>query len=315
MILVTGATGFLGRNVVRALRARGKDVRCLVRDPSRASVLSEYDVELARGDVLDPSALGEAMAGVEVVVHLVAIIREQGTATFDLINRQGTEMVLEAARAQGVRRFVHISAIGAQDSLRYPYLHSKWRGEQAVIGSGINYTILRPSILFGEGDEFINALAGVVKASPIVPVAGPGEVLLQPVSVEDVSAMVAEVVDNPRFDGRTVEVGGPAHLTYNEIVSIIVRTMKLRRLRAHLPVPVMKRIVGLMEALVPHPPATRSQLELLALDNVTDLDSVEREFGMTPRPLEGNIGYIERLSWWDAARTTAGFMPKTLRDH
>ena len=145
MILVTGATGFVGRNVVRALRTRGKEVRCLVRTPARARAVADYHVEIAYGDILNPSALKEAIGGVDTVVHLVAIIREKGKQSFDLINRQGTEMVAQAAREAGIKRLVHMSAIGAQDNPDYPYLYSKWQGEQAVINSGLTYTIFRRS--------------------------------------------------------------------------------------------------------------------------------------------------------------------------
>ncbi len=315
MILVTGASGFLGRNVVKALRTRGEAVRCLVRSPARAGIVTDYGVELAFGDILDPPSLQMAMRGVDSVVHLVAIIREKGRATFDRINRQGTESVVQAAREAGVGHFVHVSAIGVQENPAYQYLNSKWQGEQEVIRGGVAYTIIRPSILFGPGDEFINTLAGVVRSFPIVPVAGNGQVRFQPISVEEVGGMVSAVAGNPRFGGRIIEVGGPDHLTYNEILDIIARTHKVRRLKAHLPVPLMKLMTRVMERVLPNPPATSSQLELLSLDNVTDLDSVERAFRMKPRPMEGNIGYIRDASRLDSLRIAMGFTPKRIRDH
>jgi len=315
MILVTGASGFVGRNVVKALRTRGKEVRCFVRTPSRERAVADYHVEMARGDILSLSALKEAMRGVDTVIHLVAIIREKGNENFNLINRRGTEIVIQAAKEEGVRHFVHMSAIGAQDNPAHPYLHSKWQGEQAVINSGLTYTIFRPSIQFGEGDEFINTLAGVVKAFPLVPVVGSGAVLLQPISVEEVGAMVSLVVDDPRFGGRTIEIGGPEQLTYNEIMDTIEKTLKVRRLRVHLPLPMMKALTRMMEIVSPNPPAATSQLELLALDNVTDIDSVEKTFKLKPRSLEGNIEYIKNISLLEAWRIALGFMPKRIRDH
>ena len=315
MILVTGASGFVGRNVVKALRTRGKEVRCFIRTPSREKAVADYHVEMAYGDILNLSALKEAMRGVDTVVHLVAIIREKRNEKFDLINRRGTESVIQAAKEEGVRHFVHMSAIGAHDNPAYPYLYSKWQGEQAVINSGLTYTIFRPSIQFGEGDEFINPLAGVIKAFPLVPVVGPGEVRLQPISVEEVGAMISLVVDDPHFGGRTIEIGGPDQLTYNEIVDIIGKTLKVRRFRAHLPVPLMKGLTRIMEAVISNPPVTTSQLELLALDNVTDIDSVEKTFKVNPRSLEGNIRYIRDMSLLEAWRIVLGFMPKRIRDH
>ena len=315
MILVTGSSGFLGRNVVKALRTRGESVRCLVRSPSRARVVTDYGVELAYGDILDPASLKDAMRGVDAVVHLVAIIRERGRNTFDRINRQGTESVIQAARDEGVRHLVHVSAIGVQENQAYPYLYSKWLGEQEVIRGGVAYTIIRPSILFGPGDEFINTLAGVVKSFPVAPVAGDGRVRFQPISVEEVGGIVSLVAGNHRFGGRIIEVGGPDHLTYNEILDIIARTLGVRRIKVHLPVPLMGLLTRVMEAVIPNPPATTSQLEMLSLDNVTDLDSVERNFKMRPRPLEGNIGYIRDASRLDSLRIALGFPPKRMRDH
>jgi NADH dehydrogenase len=270
---------------------------------------------LAYGDVLDPSALNKAMSGVDAVVHLVAIIREKRNQSFDLINRHGTEMAARAAKEAGVNRFVHVSAIGAQDNPDYPYLYSKWQGEQAVINSGLNYTIFRPSIQFGDGDEFINTLAGLVSAFPMIPVVGSGKVRLQPISVEEVGAMVSLVVDNPHFGGRIIEIGGPDHLTYDEIVDIIRTTLNVRRFKVHMPLSIMKRLIRIMEAVTPNPPATTSQLEMLALDNITDMDSVEKTFKMKPRHLEGNIGYICSISRLEALKITLGFIPKRIRDH
>ena len=313
MILVTGATGFVGMSVVRALRTRGRDVRCLVRSPARARRIVDYGVELAYGDVTDPPSVARAMVGVDAVVHLVAIIRERGKRTFDLVNRQATETVAYEARQAGVRHMVHVSAIGAQDNPAYPYLQSKWQGEQAVLRSGVAYTILRPSLLFGAGDEFVNTLAGLVRALPIVPVAGSGKSLLQPISVEEVGAIVAEVAGSPRFGGRTIEIGGPQRLTYDEIVDIVKRTLGVRRLKVHLPLSLVFGAVRIMEAVIPNPPATTNQLRMLALDNVTDEPPVERVFNIRPRPMEGNVGYIRSLSYLEALRVALGFMPRRIR--
>lgn len=315
MILVTGSSGFLGRNVVKALRTRGESVRCLVRSPSRAGIVTSYGVELAYGDILDPVSLKDAMKGVDAVAHLVAIIRERGRSTFDLINRQGTANVVAAAREAGVRHVVHVSAIGVQENPAYPYLNSKWQGEQEVINGGVGYTIIRPSILFGPGDEFINTLAGVVRAFPVVPVAGNGRVRFQPISVEEVGGIVSAVAGNPRFTGRIIEVGGPDHLSYNEILDIISRTLGVKRLKLHLSARLMRAMTRVMEKVLPNPPATTSQLEMLSLDNVTALDSVERNFRMRPRPLAGSIGYIRDASRLDSLRIALGFTPKRLRDH
>ena len=178
--LVTGATGFVGREVVKALFERGVEVRCLIHTPGRERVLSGSAVDIHYGSVQDPVALQAAFYNVDAVVHLVALIRESGSATFETVNHRGTQNVVAAARDAGAGHFLQMSAIGATASLQYPYLHSKWLGEQAVVDSGLPYTILRPSILFGGGDEFVNALAGLVRAFPWCPLPGLAETASNP---------------------------------------------------------------------------------------------------------------------------------------
>ena len=306
MILVTGATGFVGRNVVRALRTRGRDVRCLVRSPGRARRITDYGVELAYGDVTDPPSVARAMEGVDVVVHLVAIIRERGRRTFDVVNRQATETVAYEARlagreAHGARKRDR-RAGGPRISV--PVLQVAGRAGRP--GSGVVYTIIRPSLLFGEGDEFVNTLAGMVRALPVVPVAGTGRTVLQPIAVEDVGAIVADVAGDPRYGGRTIEVGGPQRLTYDEIVDVVKRTLGARRLKLHIPLSLMFAAVRVMEAVIPNPPATTNQLRMLALDNVTDEPPVESVFRIKPRTLEGNVRYIRSMSYFRGPESRAG---------
>ena len=167
-VLVTGATGFLGRRVVQELLNHQYEVRCLVHTPGRERIFADRSVDVQYGNVLDADALASACQGMESVIHTVAIIRQRRGATFDQINRQGTANLVAAAKeAGGVRHFIHISALGASNTPGYRYLYSKWQGEREVIDSGLSYTIFRPSLIFGEGDEFLNALAGLVRVFPL----------------------------------------------------------------------------------------------------------------------------------------------------
>jgi NADH dehydrogenase len=234
------------------------------------------------------------MSGVEKVVHLVAVIRESGGQTFEGVIRRGTERVAAAAKLAGVKKLVYVSAIGAQDNPTYPYLHAKWWAERAVASSGIKYTILRPSIVFGEGDEFINALAGLVRYNPIVPVAGNGKAKFQPIWVEDLVTCTVACLDEDAHDGETLEVGGPEHLTYDEMLDIVKQTLGKSRLKAHVPLALMRPLAQVMEWVLPKPPVTQEQLKMLALDNTTDTDSVMRSFGVQPRRLADSLDYIKR---------------------
>ena len=315
VVLVTGATGFVGREVVGALCSSGMEVRCLVHTPGREAALAGQQVDVYYGSVGDRAALKAAFYNVDAVVHLVGVIREAGDITFQAVNRRGTENVVEAARNGSVKHFIQVSAIGAADNPIYPYLHSKWQGEQAVIGSGIPYTILRPSILFGNGDEFINTLAGVVRVFPVVPIAGSGKGIFQPIAVDDVARCVADTAGRDDLMGKVIEIGGPEHLSYNEIVDVIARTYRVHRVKLHIPLAVMRPIVKLMEALLPRPLATTEQLRMISIPNVAELNTVEDVFGFKPRPLEGNIEFIKNTNHWDALRIASGFMPVRIRDH
>src|SRR3990172_961712 len=292
MILVTGGSGFIGGRVVARLADGGNGVRVLARGQRPADLPNR--VEAVNADVLSGEGLSEAMSGIEKAVHTVAIIRESGGQTFEGVIRRGTERVMAAAKLAGVNKLVYISAIGAQDNLTYPYLHAKWWAERAVASSGVKYTILRPSIVFGVGDEFINALAGLVRYNPIVPVAGNGRAKVQPIWAEDLGTCIVACADEDAHDGETLELGGPQHLTYDEMVDLVKQTLGKSRLKAHVPLALMRPLAQVMEWVLPKPPVTPEQLKMLALDNTTATDSVMRSFGIQPRRLADSLDYIKR---------------------
>jgi len=292
MILVTGGSGFIGQRVASRLTESGNSVRVLARGQRRADQPS--GVKVVRGNVISAEGLSEAMSEVEKVVHLVAIIRESGSQTFEAVIRQGTERLMEAAKVAGVKKFVYVSAIGAQDDPYYPYLHAKWAAERAVALSGLKYTILRPSIIFGEGDEFINALAGLVRYNPVVPVAGDGKAKFQPLWVEDLVTCIVACLDEEAHGGQTLAVGGPEHLTYEEMLDIVTEALGKSRVKVHVPLAVMQPLAQMMEWVLPKPPVTRDQLKMLALDNITETDSMMRSFGVQPRSLADSLDYIKR---------------------
>jgi NADH dehydrogenase len=272
-------------------------------------------VDIHYGSVLDADALAEAFYGVEAVVSLVGIIRQRKGAAYDAINRRGVANLVAAAKEVGAKHFIQISAIGASGDRTYPYLHSKWQGEQEVINSGLPYTILRPSIMFGEGDEFLTTLAGLVRVFPLAPVVGSGRNRLQPISADDVARCIALAVDREDLKGKTIEVGGPQQLSYNEIVAVVSRTLGKRRPRLHLPISLVYLATALLQTLRPHPPATTDQLRMLAIQNVSELGIVEKTFGFTPRTLEGNIDFVGSVTFGDGLRIALGTMPAHLRDH
>jgi NADH dehydrogenase len=276
-VLVTGATGFVGPHVVHELRAREVPVRALVREPSRGSRLAAWGAELANGDVTDPASLAAACAGVDAVVHLVAIIRGR-PEDFERVMSQGTRNVVAAAREAGVRRFVLASALGLDERTKdaVPYFRAKWEMERAVRESGLEHVIFRPSFVFGRDGGVLPTFVRLARLAPVTPIVGPGTQRLQPIWIDDLAAYYAAAISEPAAANRTFELGGPDAVTWNEFWQRLKRTLGSHRPSLHVPFGAMRLQAALTERL-PGAPVTRDQLTMLALgDNVvTDPGAVE----------------------------------------
>jgi uncharacterized protein YbjT (DUF2867 family) len=285
-IFVTGATGFVGRAVVPALRARGYAVRCLVRRGSELDLRGMEAIERVEGDVLSPDTLERDMAGCDTVVHLVGIIREEPAtlSTFERIHTQGTLNVLEAAATTGVRRYVHMSALGTRPGARSRYHRSKWAAEEAVRASPIPWTIFRPSIIYGRGDQFVNLFASMLRY-PVVPVIGSGQQRLQPVPVQHVAEGFARAVELGTTVKHTYDVGGPEAVTMVQLLDRIGAALGRARVRkVHVPIGLVRPAATLLHRL-PGFPLTPDQLLMLEEDNVCDPQPFYSTFGLTPIPL------------------------------
>jgi uncharacterized protein YbjT (DUF2867 family) len=289
-ILVTGATGFVGPHVAHALRARDLPVRALVRDPKRATRLTAWGVDLAQGDVTESATLRGAFAGVEVVVHLVAIIKGSRT-DFERVMVQGTRNVVAAAQEAGVRRFVLASALGLDERSRaaVPYFGAKWEMERAVEASGLEHVIFRPSFIFGKDGGVLPTFMRLARFAPVTPIVGTGTQRLQPIWVEDVAAYYAASIDLPAAANRTFELGGPDAPTWNEFWDRLKRVVGSRRPSIHLPFGLMRAQAALTERL-PGAPVTRDQLTMLELgDNVVMDPAAVEVFGLPLVPLDEQL--------------------------
>lgn len=300
-ILVTGASGFVGSHLVPALLGAGHRILALVRDEeagqrvlARLPVPARASVELRPGDVTRRDGLSAALDGADAVLHLVAIPRDHdGGASLRLVNTEGTRNILAAAASAGVPRFVHLGALGVADQPDLHFASSKARAMELVRESGLAWTILSPSVLFGPRDGFFNILASLVRWSPgAVPITGRGLARFQPLAVEDLARAAVATFGDERTVGRELPLGGPRHWTYREMVGEVVRAMGARRLLVPVPVPAIRLVAATAElAGLPFPVAT-DQLRQLRLDNVGPLDSVRAAFGFDPRPMEGGLGHL-----------------------
>jgi uncharacterized protein YbjT (DUF2867 family) len=282
MVLVTSGTGFVGRHLLAALDRR--PARALVRRPAASTLPA--GVEAVQGDLTKPETLPAALAGVDVVVHAAALtanLKEPYRGAYDDVNRRGTENLVAAAKAAGVRRLVVMSGLGTRPAPLGTYMATRWALEEAVRGSGIPAVVLQPSVLFGDGAEFVAALARLVRRSPVVPVLGPPGLRFQPFWIEDLARCLVQSISDESLTGLAIPLGGAEHVTMRQILETIGEALGRRPALAPLPLGLARVQASLMSAVLPRPPLTPAALELFEFENATDLDACERTFGFRPR--------------------------------
>ena len=287
MILITGATGYIGRHLVARLVTQGEHPRCLVRDAKRAGgILPAAGVELVQGDTTDPSSLGAAVQGVDTIVHAAFITadRKQSTGNhYEETNVQGTANLIKAAQSTGVKRIIEISGLGTRPDKPGSYMQGRYLAEKLLKESGLDWTIIQPSVLFGKGAPFIEGLTDLIRTTPVVPLIGGGKTMFQPIYVEDVVTVIVKVLEDPgRTSGKTYVIGGPQYFSFTQIIDALLHAMHKSRIKAYAPVPLVGVGAAVMEAVLSRPPLTSAAMTLFSFDNTTDLNSVERDFGFTP---------------------------------
>jgi NADH dehydrogenase len=290
ILAVTGATGFVGRAIVRQARAEGFAVRAIVRDLNAAAGWAGCDgVELFHGNVIFAPSLEHAFEGANAVIHLVGIIHEWRENTFQRVHTDATINVVDAAKKAGVKRYIHMSALGTRPDAHSRYHQTKWAAEEYVRRSGLAWTIFRPSLIYGPDDKSINVLANLLRRLPFVPVLGNGCSLIQPVSVSDVAKCFVDAVRIDDAITKTYDLCGPAAFTWNDLYDQLLAGLNLRRPKLHLPLSIARLQAGVFEKLLPHPPFTRDQLIMTQEDNVGDPEPAEHLFLLRPEPFAAGI--------------------------
>ncbi len=298
IVLIAGGTGFVGEAVRNAIRDSGRQVRLLVRSRDDAERMQELGFETAFGDSLDPQSLYAAMDGVDSVVNLVAIIKESGDATFERINFQGTANLVNAARQASVARLVQMSALGADNLPAFPYHHTKWRAENYVKDHIPEWTIIRPSIIFGPSSsdevQFASQLADLVSSAPVIPLPGGGTARFQPIHTADVGGAFTAALTDDKYIGQTLEIGGPEVLTYAGMIDAIAEASHVNKPKIPVPVPLIRFGVRLLAPLPGvEAPVTAEQLDMLQLDNTTANNAAPELLGYAPKPFRGNLDFLK----------------------
>ncbi|NUQ01617.1 MAG: NAD(P)H-binding protein [Armatimonadetes bacterium] len=282
MILVTGAAGFIGSHLIPHLRAADLPVRAMVRPGSPKQYLARQGVEVVEGDVTRPLSLLPALRGVETVIHLVGLIREPPGVTFEAVVAEGTRSLLRAAEEAGVRRFVYVSGIGARLDALSRYARTKAIAEGIIRRGACDYVIVRPSVVYGPGDELVE----LFRNWP-VPLPGDGKVHIQPILVDQLVEILRQCAERGDLANQTFEVGGPTPITYNEMARTINRVSGRRLPHPHVPLSLMEAQAWFLEMLKKplHSlglsiPLTRDQALMMTVDNFCEVNHIEHTFGL-----------------------------------
>src|SRR3972149_2152226 len=252
-IFLTGSTGFVGKRILRDLLENKYQVRCLARKGSEQKishykdpVLVKTGIDIVNGDITDAASLDGKLEGCDAVINLV-----------------------RTARSQKVMRFIQMSALGARPDGKTQYQQTKFRAEECIRTSGLDYTIFRPSIIFGPEDKFVNLFANMLRTQQFVPVVGNGRYQMQPVSVENVSMGFVKAIEQKDAIGKTFEVGGPERIEFNQIIDIIGEVICAPPHKIHIPVFIMSTMAKMLDWL-PFFPVTKDQITMLLEGNVCD---------------------------------------------
>jgi NADH dehydrogenase len=291
-IFIAGGTGFVGEHLVTELRKSGHSVRLLVH--SRSTLAGS--VEQVTGDVTRLESFAESLSGCDAVINLVGIIREYPSRgiTFERMHGSATTNMLAAATGCGIRRYLQMSALGTRTAAVSGYHRSKWRAEELVRGSALDWTIFRPSLIYGPHDAFINMLAAQLRLAPIMPVIGSGSYRLQPIHADDVARCFTRALELPETIGQTYELCGNDRLSYEALLDLVADALgKPQPLKPHLPLGLMKLVIPVLQKAPPFP-ITSDQLQMLLEESIGG-DEWQQVFGFAPRGLrEGIAEYLRK---------------------
>lgn len=305
MILVTGGTGFIGRELVRQLVTLGKPVRTLLRPSSKSPALPKgVPVEVAVCSLLDERGLRAAMKGVDIVFHLASAERQSTGADLNQVDVEGTHQVALAAAQAGITQFYYLSHLGVDRASAYPVLRAKALAESAIIHSGVPYTIFRSGVAFGPGDALFSGLARLMRMLPFAFfMPGDGSHVVQPIWVEDLVTCLLMTLENDEYQNRVLSIGGAEYLSLRQVLKIIENATGMRRIPVEV-YPAAVRTFALWYEQTFHSfPLSLFWLDYLASDRTCPVDTIPRMFGLMPARLNQQSDYLKHVSSLRSKRT------------
>jgi uncharacterized protein YbjT (DUF2867 family) len=299
MILVTGGTGFIGQVLVRQLTEAGYPVRLLIRPSLKSpNIPTGVAVDVTVSSLNDERGLRAAMVGVKTVYHLAGGEWKGAYANLFEIDIRGTQAVVQAASMAGVERFYYVSHLGADRGSAYPVFKAKAIAEEHIRRSGMDYTILRTSIVYGPNDGFTSGIAKLMHLIPFVFLTpGDGEVLVQPLWVEDLATCLLWSLEDNQTRNQTYEIGGSEYLTFNQVAQLIMQAIGLRRNFIAIKPPYLRGLTVFFEDLLPAIPVSTYWLDYLATDRTCALDTIPRLFNLMPARFSHKLDYLRDEKW------------------
>lgn len=302
MILVTGATGFIGRALIRHLFETGREVRVLIRPSRRSPRLPKgVPVEVAVASLADERALRAALKDVDVIFHLAGAESEGRNANLFGVDMQGTENLARVASDLGIQRMVYVSHIGANRSSGFPVFKAKGIAEEHIRRAGVPFTVLRASLVFGPGDHFTTSLARLLQTSPVFfPLPSSSRTVIQPLWVEDLVTVLLWSLDNEETVNQTYEIGGSEYFTIRQVVEIIAQTTRRPHVLFELHPVLLRALIVTLETFIPGYPASSFWLDYISISRTCSVDNLPRAFGLMPARFTYRLDYLKRTPWYGA---------------
>jgi NADH dehydrogenase len=300
MILITGATGFIGRALVRHLSETGQQVRVLLRSsPTSPRLPRGVPVEVAVVSLSDERAVGAALRGVDQIYHLATAGTEGRRGNLPKTDIEGTRVLAQVAASAGIARLIFLSHIGADRASAFPIQKSKGIAEEHIRKSGVPYTIIRSSVVFGPEDQFTNSLAQLLRAAPgFFPIPSDGRSLLQPVWVEDLVTCLMWALQNPEMVNQTYEIGGGEYFTLRQLLETLMTVTHRRRLLVPIPPPWMRALMVALDTFIPSFNISTYWLDYVAVNRTCPVDNMPRIFGLMPARFGYRLDYLTRKPWY-----------------
>ena len=290
IIFVTGASGYLGKSLVMSLSSKGYEVRCLIRDSSKANSLSFPNVKICVGDIRDKSTYEDSLNGVSTIFHLAAVVGNNDEKLNFSTHLGGAKNIIDTAKKNEVKRIIYVSTMSASYPRRSCYAESKLQAEKLFYASGIPTTVIRPNLIIGKDSPQLNKISALTRL-PIIPVVGSGKKLVQPIDAAELIYVLIKVLEDEKTINHTISVSGSEAVTFNKFLDIISNAYWGKtKFKLHLPIFVCNILATVFEKVLRNPPLTKGQIILINQDSVSSFADIKSLFNLNEKNLSYLIG-------------------------